>query len=139
MTDLPPRGYLLEYNGLEQPNKECIAKLLPPGKKKNTLPPFTWQIAMLEPCFAGRNLGGYGSVQATPKIHWTNFYFTGIPICKYARMYGQQERFNGNLFCDAGPNGLVWSIPNCSCRIFFNSAPESMALSGENDKYPLVI
>ena len=70
------------------------------------------------------------------------FYgYPGIPICKYARMYGQQERFNGNLFCDAGPNGLVWSIPNCSCRIFFNSAPEFMALSGENDKniYWLVV
>ena len=80
----PPRGYLLEYNGLEQPNKECIAKLMPPGKKKTTLPPFTWQIAMLEPCFAGRNLGGYGSVQATPKIHWTNFDFTGIPVSPFA-------------------------------------------------------
>jgi len=118
----PPRGYLLEYNGLEQPNKECIAKLMPPGKKKKH--PTTlhlanrdaWTVLCWEKPWRIWVCPGY------PKnpLDELRFYgYPGIPICKYARMYGQQERFNGNLFCDAGPNGLVWSIPNCSCRIFF--------------------
>lgn len=56
----PPRGYLLEYNGLEQPNKECIAKLMPPGKKKTPYHPSLGKSRCLNRALLGETLEDMG-------------------------------------------------------------------------------